>query len=81
MRKYAFIKEKESEIKKIMVYESTDGIFVFLYNTVDNVPCFADNHFDELEEAKEYFDEMGITEEDWIIISDPIKGYPEDLIY
>ncbi|WP_203287904.1 hypothetical protein [Metabacillus sp. cB07] len=81
MRKYAFIKEKESEIKKIMVFASTEGISVFLYNTVNNVSCFADTHFEELEAAKEYFDEMGIAEEDWIIINDPIEGYPEDLIY
>ncbi|MGG4487972.1 hypothetical protein [Metabacillus idriensis] len=62
MRTYAFIKEKETEIKKIMAFESADGISVFLYNTVDNVPCFADIHFEELEAAMEYFDEMGIVD-------------------
>lgn len=53
MRKYCILKEPVDEIKKVMIYEMKDGVFVFLYNTDEDAACFADYWFATLKEAEE----------------------------
>lgn len=42
MRKYAFIINNK-DICKVMIYDSPEGTFVFLYNTLMETACFTDN--------------------------------------
>jgi hypothetical protein len=80
MRKYAFLKEIKNNICKVMIFESTGETFVFLYNSIDDTPCIADYWFDNLEEADEYCNDLGISNEDWLFIDDPLEECPHDLI-
>jgi len=45
LRKYAILRKAMNEIEKIMLYESSDGVYLFLYNNIEAVPAFADNYF------------------------------------
>ena len=74
MRKYAFLEEKIDDICKIMIYESSDETYVFLYNTLQNTSCFANMCFEVLEEAEEYCEKLGINNEDWLFIDDLLDG-------
>ena len=83
MRKYAFLPKKVGDICKVMIYESHDGdeVYIFLYDNIKNTPCFADYHFETLEEAKEYCHTvLGVRETDWYSIPDPQEGCQHDLI-
>lgn len=53
MRKYSILKEPVNDIKKVMIYEMDDGVYVFLYNTVMDVSGFAHNWYKTLEDAEE----------------------------
>ncbi|WP_037290948.1 hypothetical protein [Saccharibacillus sacchari] len=59
MRKYAFVDPKD-EVKKVMIYEVEPDIYVFIYETLEDVPCTKDYWFETLMEAEEY---CGL--EDW----------------
>jgi hypothetical protein len=39
MRKYVFLKEKVNEICKVMIFDTTDEIYVFLYDTLEDTAC------------------------------------------
>ncbi|PLT28669.1 hypothetical protein [Peribacillus deserti] len=81
MRKYAFLKEKVNNICKVMIYHSTDGIYVFLYNTLGDKACFADGCFENMLEAEEFCKDLGVKDGDWFYIDDPLKGCQHDIIF
>ena len=81
MRKYAILKESINEIKKVMLYESHDGVYIFLYDVIDDYPAFADNYFSALEDAEEVCsEEYSIKDSDWIIVDEPPKNCQHDII-
>ena len=41
--KYSILKEPVNNIKKVMIYDMEDGVYVFLYKTDKDVSCFADH--------------------------------------
>ena len=78
MRRYAFVDPKD-EVKKVMIYEVEQDIYVFTYGTLEDVPCTKDYWFETLMEAEEYCeDRFGRLE--WIQIEDPRQGESQDLI-
>ncbi|WP_152393332.1 hypothetical protein [Paenibacillus guangzhouensis] len=83
MRKYAFTRPSPSHVvPKVMIYETqSNGVYVFLYKSKDDIPSHNDFWFDELIDAenfcKQYFD---INNNDWIQIEDPQEGFQHDLI-
>jgi hypothetical protein len=80
MRKYALLEEEINNICKVMICKLQEETYVFLYNTTKDAPCFADLCFDQLEEAEEYCKELGVKNENWVIIDDPIEGCQDDLV-
>ncbi len=78
MRKYAFVDPKD-EVKKVMIYEVEQDIYVFTYQTLADVPCTKDYWFETLSEAEEYC-ENRFGRMKWIQIEDPRIGEPQDLI-
>jgi hypothetical protein len=80
MRKYVVLPKPTDNVRKLMIYETTDGVYVFLYDTVKDAPCFADMFFETLEEAEEYCQEYGVEKENWTIVADPLEGCSHDLI-
>ena len=80
MRKHAFV-DKDDYIKKVMIYQDNEGVYIFQYDTIDDTHCNWDLWFPSIDEAqsfceKEYF----IGEKNWIIIDDPKEGCFHDII-
>ena len=64
-----------------MLYQSTEGCYLFLYDKVEDGPCTEDYLFDNIEDAKDKCKmEYGITGPDWSEIPDPIPGCQDDWI-
>ena len=65
-----------------MLYEYlSDEVYVFLYNSIDDVPCFADYCFDTLEEAEEMcLEGYNISKSGWINIDNPTRHCQDDII-
>ncbi len=78
MRKYAFVSSKD-EVKKVMIYEVEQDIYVFTYETLEDVPCTKDYWFETLFEAEKYC-ENRFARLEWIMIEDPRHGESQDLI-
>jgi biofilm protein TabA len=86
VRKYAVLKEALSIgageiVKRIIVYEAgQEGVYVFLSYSADDVGCYADCCFEDLESAEEYCANYGIRQEDWIEIDNPLPDCQHDFI-
>ncbi|MED3804467.1 hypothetical protein P4562_21440 [Lysinibacillus xylanilyticus] len=59
------MKEEGGNICKVMIFASTDETNVFLYDSIEDTACFADCCFDSIEEAEEYYKELGVNNKDW----------------
>jgi len=80
VRKYAFITD-QSKIQKVMIYENDQDVYLFTYDTKEDLPCIHDYWFDNLEEAEEYCSVLfgdGVLE--WIDVEDPGQEEAHDLI-
>lgn len=81
MRMYALLKEQVDNAKKVMIYESENGVYVFLYDTQEDKSCYADLWFETIEEALEYCThELDVEQEQWVVIIDPKEGQYHDII-
>lgn len=83
MRRYAFIKDSNinTNIKKVMIYECYEWIYVFVYDTIEDKSCNWDYWFEITEEALLFCKEsFWITDEDWINIEDPKDWCYHDII-
>ena len=83
MRKWSFLKPDTcfggQAFQKIMVYENTDGTWVFLYDTRDALFCAEDLVYDDLESALEKWNDK-TDEEGWHEIPDPLPDCQHDCI-
>ena len=71
MRKIAFTTNNES-IKKLMIYESNNGTYLFGYDTVFDCNGLWDNWYEDVEQAEKCcYDDYNIKPDDWIYISEP----------
>lgn len=82
MRKYAYLKEpikydKGNYTFKIMLYETTEGIYLFEYGSLDAVQCSHDRCYDSLEDLYEDWNDL-IDERGWIEIEDPLPDCQHD---
>lgn len=78
MRKWAYISQ-ESEYKKVMIYSSDEGVYVFLYNSPDAVFCSSDEYYENEEEAlADWEDKIG--PDGWHTSDDPLPGCQHDSI-
>jgi hypothetical protein len=81
MRKYAILKEPINQVKKVMIYEYDVGVYVFLYDNEEDIPCFADHWYEYVQEAEDYcMEQLNISEDDWVVIGEPQDGNQHDLI-
>jgi len=84
MRKYAHLKEPlqcngSNSIVKIMLYETTDGIYLFEYCSLDAVQCSSDRFYESLDDLYEDWNEL-VDEKGWIEIEDPLPGCQHDAL-
>lgn len=80
MRKVVYI-DNDPEIKKLMIYESEEGVFLFGYDCVNDSSAKWDNWIASVHDAEEYCGDIyKIQQQDWIVISDPVKDCQHDFI-
>jgi hypothetical protein len=67
------------EYKKVMIYETSAGTYMFCYTSPADSSCTGDEWFASFEEAKSCAEvEFGVTPTDWIDIGDPLPGAQHD---
>lgn len=81
MRKTAPIRRLTDQAKRVMIFDSGEGVYLFLYTSEQDGPCTADHWFKTVEEAEQSCaDEFGIASTDWQPIPDPLPGCQHDWI-
>ncbi|NJM90273.1 MAG: hypothetical protein HC847_27180 [Hydrococcus sp. RU_2_2] len=80
MRKVTFVKRPDN-IQKLMLYESTEGVYLFGYDCLQDTSAKWDNWYMDVQTAIEYCSDVyGVGEETWISISDPCEHCQHDFI-
>lgn len=54
MRKYSFVNNWKSNIKKIMIHQDSDWVYLYVYDTTDDNHCIDDSWFETLNEALQF---------------------------
>jgi biofilm protein TabA len=79
MRKIASIKQPKDEAKRVMLFDSGEGVYLFLYNSEQDGASTGDYWFETIEQAEQScVDDYGITPSDWQTIPDPLPGCQHD---
>ncbi|MCO6400871.1 MAG: hypothetical protein J5I99_06575 [Verrucomicrobia bacterium] len=69
------------EVKRIMLAPETSGCFVFLFDSVEDCPSFADHWYDSLQDAKKFcLRNYGVPIDEWTEIPDASEGSMQDRI-
>jgi len=80
MRKCADV-QGHAEVKRVMIFDSPDGVFFFEYITSDDSNSRSDTWFENIEDAESYADsEFGVKITNWIEIDDPLEHCQHDWI-
>ena len=80
MRKVAFTTGLDS-VKKVMLYECSDGVYVFGYDCLQDTSSISDYLQDTVEDAENFCkEEYNIDSNNWILISDPWDNCQHDFI-
>lgn len=86
MRMYGFLKQPckindndKDHIYKVMIHEDKDGVFVYLYTSIDAVFCSNDHYYKDIADALEAWDSE-IDERGWIQIDDPLPDCQHDSV-
>ena len=70
------------KVKRVMLYECKDWVYLFLYNTENDSACFADYLNDTIDVVKDIcLEDYGVQKGDWRTINDPLDGCQDDWIY
>jgi biofilm protein TabA len=81
MRQVAFVK-RHNNIKKVMLYECLDGVYVFWYDCLQDTSSISDYLYETMEEAENFCkDEYEIDNDDWISIAEPVENCQHDFIF
>lgn len=81
MRKMASAICNCSNVTRVMVHETDNGVYLFHYAAPEDGPADGDQWFESVSECDEAcLSEFGIGCKDWITISDPLEGCQQDWI-
>lgn len=80
MRKVAFTSGQDS-VKKVMLYDCSDGVYVFGYDCLQDTASISDYLQDTLEDAEDFCrGEYNLDSNNWILIADPLDNCQHDFI-
>jgi len=81
MRIIANLKQDNLELKRLMIYDSKHGTYLFGYKTTSDSSALWDNWFENIDDAlKSCAEDYGISKNDWIEITDPLENCQHDWI-
>ena len=77
----AFVRQPVSDIKRIMIYDTGNGVYLFGYNTLNDSSACWDQWHENIQEARAVaLEKYGIFSADWEIISEPLDNCQHDWI-
>jgi hypothetical protein len=80
MRRIAQIK-KHPEYKRLMIDVNKDGVFLYLYDHLEDGPCTADLWFESIEETENYcLENFQVAISSFTAIEEPSSGCQRDWI-
>lgn len=80
MRKVAFTSGQDS-VKKVMLYDCSDGVYVFCYDCLQDTASISDYLQDTVEDAEDFCrKEYNLDNDNWIFIADPLDNCQHDFI-
>jgi hypothetical protein len=81
MRWIADLEAPLEGIVRLMLYETENGAFLFLFDRKEDAPCAFDEWFGDRKAAREAArSRFGVARERWVWIPDPRVGDRDDLI-
>jgi len=81
LRKIALVKNNHPVVKRAIVYESGNGVYLFPCASLKDGSAIGDQWFASLSEADKYCaEEYGIESKDWEYIDDPLDDCQHDWI-
>jgi hypothetical protein len=81
VRKFAVVKTEDSSTKRVIVYETDLGTYVFPCATLEDGSATGDYWLEDLFQAEEFCSEhYGIHDTDWHFVDDPPEGCQHDWI-
>jgi hypothetical protein len=81
VRKMAIASTPDAEFRRAMIYDPEDGsgVFVFLFRSLDDGPCQADDWYEDVAGAERHAaDELGVKAADRQPVPDPQPGCRHD---
>ncbi len=80
MRQIATVKNN-AKIKRLMVYKSDGGCYLFFYDRLEDSACYADHWYENLEDLQDIcLTEYAVLPTDWTTIPDPLPNCQHDWI-
>ena len=81
MRKIALVRNNHPDVKRVIVYESDNGVYLFPCASLKDGSAIGDDWFANLSGVDKYCaEEYGIESKDWEYIDDPLDGCQHDWI-
>lgn len=81
MRKVATVKTNDTLVKRVIVYESEHGVYIFTYASLEDGPAMGDEWCESVAQADALcWRDFGISAADWEYIDDPAAGCQHDWI-
>lgn len=81
MRKVASVKNNHPDIKRVIVHETENGVYVFPCSSETDGSAIGDEWFQSLKEADEFcLAEYAINTSDWEFIDEPLEFCQQDWI-
>ena len=73
MRKHCAFKKPIGEIRRLMLFACENGVYLYLFDSFEDVESCEDIWFDTLYDAQDYCDKnYGVSESDWEEIEESV---------
>ncbi|QIL76528.1 hypothetical protein [Hymenobacter sp. HDW8] len=77
----AVVRKPVSDTKRIMIYDTGNGVYLFGYNTLNDAGACWDQWHENIQEAiAAALEEYGTLPADWEVISEPLDNCQHDWI-
>jgi hypothetical protein len=81
MRKIATLAKPVNEIRRVMTCVTDEGVYLFMYEKLEDGPCDYDDLYESLHEAERVaLEQFAVDCHDWVVIDDPMPDAQHDWI-
>lgn len=81
MRKVAAVKNANSDVKRVMIHEYEDGVYVYTFSSLADGFSLGDEWYESVSEAERICRiQYDVDSSEWKVIDDPLEGCQGDWI-